>query len=590
MPLKRKRKNVESNGVEKSQSVIITVFKKYNSDKVTIQGIKNFAQVMFYRIGYTIEVDTGFALDTIFNTLNKVYRVLNKVFKNAVLFLDKLTDAIMDDLGEPFAKIGLAVEKISNIIKETKNDKSRNTGSEVKRYVQQGIKKHKDLAREIYYYIFPVLTGSVFFLIVGINLSREYAINVKLNGQNIGTITNYTVLENADKIIENKLVSTDDKSWNLDSEIKIVSLGNKETVNERQLANNILSASGEDIVEATGLYVDGEFYGAVKDPTKLNAVIRALKAPYENGDENRTVSFVQSVSVLDGVFFTDGIVDDDVLAEMVGSEVSGEKHYTVIAGDSPSLIASKNGITTRQLYSLNPEKELDNGGGLWVGDDLIVGASVPFLQVKYVETSTRQVEIPFSTKTEKNNSMALGTTKVSQAGEKGLKEEVVETVYIDGVLQSETVIQSTVLKEPVTQITQSGTLYNGTPITGGTGKCIWPVGGSGGRVSRGFAGQYPAHNGVDIAAAYGTPILAADGGVVIKALYTNVGYGIYCEIEHGGYQTLYGHCSSLAVTVGQQVSQGQIIAYMGSTGNSTGNHLHFEVKRGSVRYDPYGWF
>ena len=93
-----------------------------------------------------------------------------------------------------------------------------------------------------------------------------------------------------------------------------------------------------------------------------------------------------------------------------------------------------------------------------------------------------------------------------------------------------------------------------------------------------------------ICGAYGTPIYAADNGVVTTALYTNRGYGVYCIIEHGGYQTLYGHCSSLAVSVGQQVKKGQLIAYMGSTGNSSGNHCHFEVKNGSYRYNPMSWF
>ena len=144
------------------------------------------------------------------------------------------------------------------------------------------------------------------------------------------------------------------------------------------------------------------------------------------------------------------------------------------------------------------------------------------------------------------------------------------------------------LKEPVTEITKQGTVWNGTVIQGGNGRLVWPTGG--GRVSRGFVGQYPAHNGVDIAGPVGTHIYAADSGVVTKALYTNVGYGIYCIIEHGGYQTLYGHCSRLLVSVGQQVQQGQLIAYMGSTGNSTGPHLHFEVKRGNTRYNPYNWF
>ena len=79
-----------------------------------------------------------------------------------------------------------------------------------------------------------------------------------------------------------------------------------------------------------------------------------------------------------------------------------------------------------------------------------------------------------------------------------------------------------------------------------------------------------------------------NAGIVTTAKYTNRGYGVYVIIEHGnGYQTVYGHCSSLAVSYGQQVKKGQLIAYMGSTGNSTGNHLHFEIKSGNTRYDPY---
>ena len=120
------------------------------------------------------------------------------------------------------------------------------------------------------------------------------------------------------------------------------------------------------------------------------------------------------------------------------------------------------------------------------------------------------------------------------------------------------------------------------------GVFIWPV--AAGRVSRGFSGQYPSHNGLDIAAPTGTDIFAVAGGVVTKAYYTEVGDGIYCEIDHGDYQTLYAHCSELNVEMGQEVKQGDVIAYVGSTGNSTGPHLHFEVKNGNERYDPYVWF
>lgn len=101
------------------------------------------------------------------------------------------------------------------------------------------------------------------------------------------------------------------------------------------------------------------------------------------------------------------------------------------------------------------------------------------------------------------------------------------------------------------------------------------------------------HGGMDFAAAYGTPIFAVADGVVVKAGWHN-SWGNYVKIYHGvvdGNQiyTLYAHCSSLGVSAGQTVTQGQTIAAVGSTGDSTGNHLHFEVYVNGARVDPEGW-
>lgn len=99
------------------------------------------------------------------------------------------------------------------------------------------------------------------------------------------------------------------------------------------------------------------------------------------------------------------------------------------------------------------------------------------------------------------------------------------------------------------------------------------------------------HKGVDIGAAKGTTIVAAAAGTVTVASYGyNGGYGNYVIISHGkGVQTLYGHCTSLNVTVGQKVSQGQKIATVGSTGNSTGNHLHLEIRVNGVAQNPQNY-
>lgn len=117
----------------------------------------------------------------------------------------------------------------------------------------------------------------------------------------------------------------------------------------------------------------------------------------------------------------------------------------------------------------------------------------------------------------------------------------------------------------------------------GTGAFGWPVSG---RITQKFWSRHP---GIDIAAPKGTPVVAADSGYVVQAGWSNVGYGYMILINHGnGYLTRYAHLSALNVEIGESVKKGQLIGRVGSTGNSTGPHLHFEIIRGSVHRNPFG--
>lgn len=125
---------------------------------------------------------------------------------------------------------------------------------------------------------------------------------------------------------------------------------------------------------------------------------------------------------------------------------------------------------------------------------------------------------------------------------------------------------------------------------GGTGSLRWPVSGSGrissdyGNRSRGF------HTGIDIAISSGTPVLAADSGTVILVKRLTYSYGQYVVIDHGGsISTLYAHMSAIHVSQGQSVEKGQQIGAVGSTGNSTGPHLHFEVRVNGKYTNPWGY-
>jgi murein DD-endopeptidase MepM/ murein hydrolase activator NlpD len=125
------------------------------------------------------------------------------------------------------------------------------------------------------------------------------------------------------------------------------------------------------------------------------------------------------------------------------------------------------------------------------------------------------------------------------------------------------------------------------PIKQGSGSLIWPANGS---ISSPFGMRWGRlHAGVDIPLPEGTPLRAADSGTVAIAGWTG-GYGNYTCIQHSGsLSTCYGHQSSIGVSVGQQVSQGQVIGHSGNTGNSTGPHVHFEVRINGTPVDPLGY-
>ncbi len=128
---------------------------------------------------------------------------------------------------------------------------------------------------------------------------------------------------------------------------------------------------------------------------------------------------------------------------------------------------------------------------------------------------------------------------------------------------------------------------------GGSGAMIWPLIGEitseyGWRIHP-IYGTSRYHSGMDIGGDYGDPILAAAAGIVTYSGWIS-GYGYAVIIDHGGgISTLYGHNEALAVSEGQTVAQGQVIAYCGSTGNSTGPHCHFEVREGGEPVDPMGY-
>ncbi len=193
----------------------------------------------------------------------------------------------------------------------------------------------------------------------------------------------------------------------------------------------------------------------------------------------------------------------------------------------------------------------------------------------------------------------IGEAEVQTEGEEGIKEVTKKTVTENGETVETEVLEEDIIKEPVEQIVLKGTKrYDG--YGGGDGAVdpgtsydenaaydILKTPVPHVNISSPFGPRWGRfHSGVDFALAQGQPIYAADSGTVYYSGYSG-GYGKLIKIDHGnGMQTYYAHCSSLLVSSGQYVEEGETIGLIGSTGNSTGPHLHFEVIINGNRVDP----
>lgn len=209
-------------------------------------------------------------------------------------------------------------------------------------------------------------------------------------------------------------------------------------------------------------------------------------------------------------------------------------------------------------------------------------AAKHLVEEEIVTVETREVVVEGSTikhDTVENETEELppGETKVIREGEDGFVLKTKELKKENGMLTSEVVVSEKVLTEAVDEIVISGSYDLSEPLDYM-------------RVTSEFGPRWGRnHDGVDLGMAEGSAIYAAKSGVVTVSGYSG-SYGNLVKIDHGGgVETYYAHCSSLAVTEGESVSKGQIIGYVGSTGNSTGPHLHFEVRIDGQPQNPLDW-
>lgn len=454
-------------------------------------------------------------------------------------------------------------------------------------YFKNGVRRNLSLLPRMAMYALPICALALGAAVFQYVIHQPYALAVRVNGETVGYVANEDVFNTAREDVMERIsyAGTDKTEWTIEPSYTLAIAHHM--MDENEMADAIIQSAGDQISEGTALYLDGELTAVCSDGNALRDYLAAMLDPYEEEENGPDVSvgFNKQVTLEDGLYFKEGLQDfETVRQELVGVK-QAQKVYTVKAGDTLWSIAHNNDLTFRELCALNPAfkgEPLSETSSILEGDHLVITKEEAGLEVRITRIETREEEIAFSTETTKSNEYTKGTTKVLQEGENGLRRVTLQNVYdTNNILVDQSVLSTEVIKEPVNKKVVEGTkkVTSSTKYITGSGQFIWPVPNYR-YCSRWYGGR---HKGVDICAPAGTPIYASAGGTVTKAGYNKAGagtgYGYSVIISHGGgYSSVYAHCLSLTVSAGQTVKQGQLIGYLGSTGRSTGNHCHFEIR------------
>ncbi|MDI2586427.1 M23 family metallopeptidase [Psychrobacillus sp. NEAU-3TGS] len=274
------------------------------------------------------------------------------------------------------------------------------------------------------------------------------------------------------------------------------------------------------------------------------------------------------------------VVSPDEAVKLLLEGTLEKETYKVATGDVLGTIANKHNLTSAELIALN--SGITESTLLQIGQELNVTVLKPLINVEVLYEKKAEEVIKHTKKVIESDEMYKGDTKVKQEGSDGKKIATYVVRKENGIEVGQSVMEETILEEPKEHIVLKGTKV--IPSRG-SGQFAWPA--EGGYISSKMGYRWGRqHEGIDIARPNGFTIKASDNGVVEAAGWDGT-YGNRIIVNHqNGYKTTYAHLSSISVSVGDVVPQGSKLGIMGSTGRSTGTHLHFEVKKNGVTIDP----
>lgn len=418
--------------------------------------------------------------------------------------------------------------------------------------------------------------------------STVEAYAVEVNGKNIATVSQQINVEKF--VVDLKEEKT--REWKRKVDMNQQLTFKKVKVRRYQLDNAValkqrLNKSLTFEAVATGIKVNGQIVAFVKDAPTAEEVLKRLKESYKDDQfKIENIAFQEKIEIAEVPASLKNVLSTDEALKLLKEGKQQKRVYHVKEGDSLWTIARANDMRVKDLKQMNPSLSED----LDLGQEINLVAIEPMVNVVMNGQITEEQELPYKVVVETDKSMPRGKEKVKTEGEKGLKQVTFKVVIKNGNVISEELVQEKVVKTAKDQVVVRGkkqmiaSRSSSRVSSRSGGKLSWPLNG---RITSGYGrrgGEH--HTGIDIDGVTGQPVGAAAAGVVIDTGRAG-GYGKMVLIRHeNGLVTRYAHLSSIGVSSGDRVDKGEVIGRVGSTGRSTGSHLHFEVINGGSIQNP----
>lgn len=432
--------------------------------------------------------------------------------------------------------------------------------------------------------------------------------HVYLNDEFVGSVTDETEIENivADKV-EEAQEDYPDFTFDKETQLKFVpeevfdedvkedqavkgiqdQLNVKAEAYEIDIDNQAVAyvaskEDAEDVLEKiTLLYVNEEEYAEYESGKKESEKdADSLKEP---GSRILDIEFSLPVTIKETMVYPDEIKSVDKTLSMIEEGKEETTIYEAKEDEDLKAIATSHDMDLDQLLELNPGQDEDKG--VKEGERLYVTQRTPYVNVMVEREVLKEERIPFQKKVKEDDELPKGELITEQMGNEGILAYTYNVSETNGKKISETIVKKEVTEEAKTEITRKGTKVIPSQ---GSGTYSWPA--DGGYISSKQGQRWgKLHKGIDIARPATRTIMAADHGI-IETAGNSGGYGNKITINHNnGYKTVYAHLDSIDVIAGQKIEKGMKIGMMGSTGHSTGVHLHFEIYKNGSLVNPLNY-